>query len=135
MDLSTEPYALVVDDDTLILMDACHILREAGFRCHEAGTGHEAVTLLDVHADNVILVFSDVEMPGDMNGFALAHHVATHWPHIEIVISSGRRKPEAGDMPEKATFLSKPFNTRIVHDHLRETLPNGKKPGPLKQAV
>jgi len=74
-------------------------------------------------------------MPGDMNGFALARHVDEHWPHIEIVIASGRLNPEIGDMPDKATFIGKPFNARMVHDHLREKLPDGKKPGPLKQPV
>ena len=135
MPLSTDPYALVVDDDPLIQMDACDILQDAGFRCYYGGTGQEAVDLLQDHAGNVTLLFSDVDMPGDMNGFALARHVDQHWPHIEIVIASGRVKPEEGDMPDKATFIGKPFNARIVHDHLREKLPDGKKPEPLKHAV
>jgi CheY-like chemotaxis protein len=135
MALSTDPYALVVDDDPLIQMDASDILQDAGFRCYEAGTGQEAVQVLERSGENVTLLFSDVDMPGDMNGFALARHVDAHWPHIEIVIASGRVKPEPGDMPDKATFLGKPFNTRMVHEHLREKLPDGKKPEPLKKAV
>lgn len=135
MALSTDPYALVVDDDPLIQMDACDILQEAGFRCYYGGTGQETVEVLTDHAENVTLLFSDVDMPGDMNGFALARHVDAHWPHIEIVIASGRVRPEPGDLPGKATFLSKPFNARMVHDHLREKLPDGKKPEPLKTAV
>lgn len=91
--------------------------------------------MLPDHAENIILLFSDVEMPGGTNGFALARHVAKHWPHIEIVIASGRIKPEAGDMPEKATFIGKPFSKAMVHDHLRKTLPDRKKPEPLKVAV
>jgi CheY-like chemotaxis protein len=114
MPLSTDPYALVVDDDPLIQMDACDILQDAGFRCYYGGTGQEAVDLLQDHAGNVTLLFSDVDMPGDMNG---------------------RVKPEEGDMPDKATFIGKPFNARMVHDHLREKLPDGKKPEPLKHAV
>lgn len=132
---STIPYALVVDDDPIILMDTCGILEDAGFRFYEAGTGEEAKALLAHEADNVILLFSDVEMPGTTNGFALARYVAEHWPWIEIVIASGRVSPQDGEMPAKATFIRKPFNHRMVHDHLRETLPDGKKPAPLKQAV
>ncbi|WP_426265469.1 response regulator [Sphingomonas sp. PWP1-2] len=135
MDVSTTPYALVVDDDPIILMDACAILEDAGFRFYEASTGDEAKALLDEHSSSVILLFSDVEMPGDTSGFVLAHHVAENWPWIEIVIASGRLLPEAGDLPEKATFIRKPFNTRMVHDHLRNTLPDGKKPMPLQRAV
>jgi DNA-binding NtrC family response regulator len=135
MTLSTTPYALVVDDDPIILMDACGILEDAGFRFHEASTGDAAKRMLDDHADSVILLFSDVEMPGDTDGFALAWYVAERWPWIEIVIASGRITAVAGDLPDKATFLRKPFNKRMVHDHLRDILPDGKKPEPLKQAV
>ena len=65
------------------------ILEDAGFRCHEAMDGDTAIVLLEEQADNTILLFSDVEMPGSINGFALARHVAQHWPWIEIVIASG----------------------------------------------
>ena len=51
METSTDPYALVVDDDALILMDACDILERAGFRFYEAGTADEAIELLQEHAD------------------------------------------------------------------------------------
>ena len=135
MEKSTMPYALVVDDDALILMDASDILKEAGFRVYEAGSGDEAKRLLQTHGGDVILLFSDVDMPGETNGFALARHVDEHWPEIVIVIASGRVSPEAGDMPDRASFISKPFHARMVLDHLRRTLPDGKKPEPLKQAV
>ncbi|PZU05825.1 MAG: response regulator [Sphingobium sp.] len=135
MNTSTSPYALVVDDDPMILMHACDILEEAGFRFYEAGTGAEAIEVLERHGDSVTLLFSDVEMPGEMNGFALARHVDAHWPHIEIVISSGRINPSPEDMPEKATFIGKPFDSQTVHSHLAMKLPDGKKPEQLRQAV
>jgi len=135
MDTSTIPFALVVDDDPIILMDACDILENVGFRCHSADDGDAAKEMLPGHADGITLLFSDVEMPGDTNGFALAHHVSTHWPWIEIVIASGNVKPAPGDMPEKATFIGKPFSAALVHEHLREKLPDGKKPEPLRKAV
>ena len=134
MATSTIPYALVVDDDAMILMHACDILEEAGFRFFEAGTGDEAKDLLSRHAESVVLLFSDVEMPGETNGFALARHVAETWPWIEIVIASGQVQPQPGDMPDKATFLDKPFNNQSVIEHLRDKLPDGKKPEPLKHA-
>jgi DNA-binding NtrC family response regulator len=132
---STVSFAVVVDDDLFILMHACDILGAAGFRFHEAGTEEEAKTLLTDHADDVTLLFSDLEMPGDTDGFALAHYVAEHRPWIEIVIASGNVKPGPGDMPDKATFIGKPFNDRMVHQHLREKLPDNKQPEQLKQAV
>ncbi|WP_342659125.1 response regulator (plasmid) [Sphingomonas sp. NY01] len=135
MALSTNPYALVVDDDAIILMDACGILEDVGFRTHEADNGDAAIVMLPEHAHTITLLFSDVDMPGDTDGFALVRHVAELYPWIEIVIASGRLKREDGDMPEKATFLSKPFSAAMVHQHLRDTLPDGKKPEPLRNAV
>lgn len=135
MTLSTEPYALVVDDDAMILMHACDIVQDVGFRSLEASTGDEAIEVLQKYEDSIVLLFTDVEMPGSMNGFALARHVAEHWPDVEIVLASGRMSPADGDMPDKATFISKPFSAELVHNHLREKLPDGKKPEPLKQAV
>ncbi len=135
MKVSTDPYALVVDDDAIILMHACDILEQAGFRFYEAGTGDAARLLLAEVAENVTLLFSDVEMPGETDGFALARYVDEHWPWIEIVIASGRAIPGEGDMPAKATFIRKPFDKHTVRDHLRETLPDGKKPEPLRSAA
>lgn len=133
MTLSTVPYALAVDDDPLILMDARDILEDAGYRCHEADDGDSAIELLSAKAEQIMLLFSDVEMPGSIDGFELAREVSARWPWIDIVIANSNISPEPGDMPEKATFISKPFTARLVHDHLRRTLPDGKKPEPLKE--
>lgn len=135
MPLSTVPFAIVVEDDPIIMMETVFILEEAGFRVHESFDGDEAIVLLKEHWESTVLLFSDVDMPGTINGFALARHVAEHWPLIEIVIASGDTSPIEGEMPPKATFITKPFNQRMVHEHLSEILPDDKKPVPLKKAV
>lgn len=135
MPQSTVPFALVVDDDPIILMDATGILEDAGFRVHEAMDGDEAKNVLATHWESIVLLFSDVDMPGPMNGFDLAHHASKNWPHIEIVIASGHVLPRDGDMPARATFISKPFSKHAVHHHLANKLPDDKKPEPLAKAV
>ena len=135
MTLSTVPYAIVVEDDPIIMMETTYILEDAGFRVHESFDGDEAIVLLAEHCESTVLLFSDVDMPGTMNGFALARYVAERWPQIEIVIASGHLSPVEGDMPEKATFIAKPFNQRMIHEHLSAILPDDKKPEPLKKAV
>lgn len=135
MPLSTTPYAVVVEDDPIISMETAYILEEAGFRVHECFNGDEAIVHLAEHWESTVLLFSDVDMPGAINGFALARHVAREWPLIEIVIASGHVSPSVGDMPDKATFVTKPFNQRMVHEHLNRILPNDKKPEPLRKAV
>lgn len=126
------PYALVVDDDGFIRMDAMDILQEAGFRTFEASDGDEAMVLLAERHALIVLLFTDVQMPGSRNGFAVARETARQWPHIAIVVASGLAHPEPGDMPERARFIGKPFTASMVHDHLKEILPDGRKPEPLR---
>jgi CheY-like chemotaxis protein len=64
MTLSTVPYAIVVEDDPIIMMETTYILEDAGFRVHESFDGDEAVLLLDTHWESTVLLFSDVDMPG-----------------------------------------------------------------------
>lgn len=126
------PYALVVDDDGLIRMDAMDILEEAGFRTFEASDGDKAMALLVQEHDLIVLLFTDVQMPGSRDGFAVARETARRYPHIAIVVASGHLHPGPGDMPEGARFIGKPFTAGMVHDHLREILPDGRKPEPLR---
>lgn len=128
-----EPYALTVDDDIMILMDACDILADAGFMCLEAKTGDEAKMVLAEHGSKLTMLFTDVEMPGETDGFALARYAAATFPDIEIVIASGRISPKEGDLPDRATFINKPFSAQLIHEHLREKLPPEKTPDPLKE--
>ena len=126
------PYALVVDDDGLIRMDAMDILTDAGFRTFEASDGDRAMALLAQEHAAIVLLFTDVQMPGSRDGFAVARETARQWPHIAIVVASGLIQPGPSDMPEGARFIGKPFTADMVHDHLREILPDGQKPEPLR---
>lgn len=124
--------ALVVDDDDILRMDVVEMLEHAGFHTLEAETGDQAMLVLEQHHLDVTLLFSDVEMPGSRNGFALAREVAVKWPYIAIVIASGRLKPAEGDLPEGAHFIGKPFSAETVHGHLQEILPADGRPEPLQ---
>jgi CheY-like chemotaxis protein len=95
MSLSTVPYALAVDDDPFILMDVTGILEDAGFRTYEADHGDAAIAMLPEYAHTITLLFSDVDMPGDTNRFALAHHVAENYPRSRsssAAVTSARRR-------------------------------------------
>lgn len=128
----SRPYAFVVDDDGLIRMDAADIMEDAGFRTFEAADGDRAIALLEEHHEVIVLLFTDVQMPGTRDGFAVAREVAQRWSHIAIVVASGHVHPGRGDMPDGACFIGKPFTAGLVHDHLRQILPDGQKPEPLK---
>jgi CheY-like chemotaxis protein len=126
-------YALIVDDDGLIRMDIADILEDAGFLTFEACDGDTAIALLADKFEQVVLLVTDVQMPGTRNGFAVARETARCWPHISIVVASGHVQPGPDEMPEGAVFIGKPFTAGMVHDHLTEILPDGNKPEPLRQ--
>ena len=127
------PYALVVDDDGLLRMETSDILEQVGFRTMEAEDGGAAILVLEQHHVDIALMFSDVDMPGSRNGFALARETAVRWPTVAIVVASGMRQPAEGELPEGARFIGKPFSAEVVHGHLREILPDDRKPHPLRQ--
>ena len=114
-----EPIALVVDDEPLIRMDACDIISDAGYRVIEATTADQAFEYLQQHS-GLHLVFTDVQMPGEMSGFGLAQQVAARWPHISVVVASGAAQPEPGQLPETARFINKPFTADVVLDTLQQ---------------
>jgi CheY-like chemotaxis protein len=132
MDTTSVPYALAVDDDGLIRMDVLDILEEAGFRTLEAVSGDHALSILEQHHAAIVLLFTDVQMPGSRDGFALAREATRCWPHISIVVASGHIHPQPGDLPDGVRFLNTPFSAQLVREHLRQILPDGQQPEPLK---
>ena len=128
------PFALVADDDFLVRTLAQTILEDAGFHALSAENGVEAIKVLEEHAASIVLLFTDVEMgPGGPDGFELARTTARRWPDISIVVASGGVTPGIGDLPDGAVFIGKPFSAEVVHGHLDQILPDGRKPEPFKK--
>jgi CheY-like chemotaxis protein len=100
---------LVVEDEMLVRMTAADELEEAGFRVLEAANADIALKVLEACAAELQILFTDIDMPGTMNGLALAEQVHQRWPHILIVISSGYARPPDAALPSQGTFISKPY--------------------------
>lgn len=104
------PIILVVEDEPFVRMEIVSRLQDAGFDTLESGSASEAIDVLSSRLD-IKIVFTDIEMPGTMDGLALSHFVRDRWPPTIIVVSSGRKRPGSAELPSDATFISKPHCT------------------------
>ncbi|MGH1587692.1 response regulator [Methylobacterium phyllosphaerae] len=120
--LDIRPVAvLVVEDDVLVRMIAADILSDAGFRTLEARDAREAMTLLEARGD-VRVLFTDWNMPGDIDGLGLARLVRHRWPTVGIILTSGKMRPAPGDLPAGARFLSKPYRPSALIEEVENLL-------------
>lgn len=101
---------LVVEDEPILRMMAIDLVEDAGFEAVEARSADEAVEILEVRTD-IRIVFTDVDMPGSMDGLMLAAAIRDRWPPIEIIITSGHRSVNESMIPANTEFFSKPYDT------------------------
>ena len=102
------PLVLVVEDEFVVRMNAVSLLEEAGFGVLEASNADDAIALLESRKD-IRIVFTDINMPGSMDGLRLAHAIRNRWPPIELVLTSGQMRVRSEDMQERGRFLGKPY--------------------------
>ena len=102
---------LVVEDEMLLRMRAVDMVEDAGYTSVEAVDADEAVAILESRSD-VALIFTDIQMPGSMDGLKLAHTVHERWPPIKIILVSGQLKPANIDIPADSRFYGKPLEAK-----------------------
>ena len=112
---------LVVEDDPLVRTLAVEIVEEAGYVALEAADADEAVAILEVRSDIAVL-FTDINMPGSIDGLKLAHAVRDRWPPIKIVMVSGKVELSANDMPPNSRFFAKPYQASKMVSELRSLI-------------
>jgi CheY-like chemotaxis protein len=113
------PAVLIVEDEPLVRIGAVNIIEDAGFKVIQAESADEAIRVLECRGD-IRVVFTDIHMPGSMNGLKLAHAVRNRWPPIKIIVTSGRDLIAEQVLPECGRFFSKPYNPIEILDALRE---------------
>jgi two-component system, response regulator PdtaR len=109
---------LVVEDETLIRMNSVDMIRDLGFEVIEAVNADEAVSLLET-VPGIKVVFTDIQMPGSMDGLLLSAVVRDRWPPVALLITSGKVRPPEGDMPMGARFLPKPYSPYALKEELQ----------------
>jgi DNA-binding NtrC family response regulator len=100
--------ALIVEDDPLVRLFGADLLEHAGFDILQACNADDALQLLETHQE-ICIVFSDVEMPGSLDGLGLAWHISHRWPGIGIVLTSGHPHYREA-IPPDGRFLAKPYD-------------------------
>jgi two-component system, response regulator PdtaR len=113
-----KPVVLIVEDEFLLRMDSAQMIEKAGFEAVQAANADEAIAILRVRSD-IRVVFTDIQMPGSMDGLKLARFVRDRWPPIKIVATSGRVAVDDGDLPDGGVFLPKPYRSAQVVATLR----------------
>ncbi len=115
------PVVLVVEDEPLIRFNTCDMLEDDGFEVIAAANAHEAIEILESRTD-IGVIFSDVNMPGTMDGLALVHMARDRWPPIKIVVTSALPPSKDVDLPTGGRFLPKPYSTQDVTGVVRAVL-------------
>lgn len=117
------PIVLVVEDEMVLRMRAVDIVEDAGFVPVEAMSADEAIQILESR-DDISLLFTDIQMPGSMDGLKLAHAVRTRWPHIKIILVSGQVSITDADKPTESRFFTKPLEIQQMILELQEMVGN-----------
>jgi two-component system, response regulator PdtaR len=105
---AAHPLALVVDDEALLRLFAAGLLEDRGFKVIEAENASAALKALETHHD-VRLLFTDIQMPGPLNGLDLARELHARWPNVLLIIASGQTKPPDAEIPDDGRFIEKPY--------------------------
>lgn len=123
---------LIVEDSTIIRMGAVDLVVSAGYEALEARNADEAIAILESR-DDIDLVFTDVQMPGTMDGIKLSHHIRDRWPPVKLILASGVDILEESSLPGGSRFFSKPYDDHAITDAMARLLETpATQPGELE---
>ncbi len=112
---------LIVEDSAIIRMGAIDLVVAAGYEALEASSADEAIRILE-QRDDIDLVFTDVQMPGTMDGVKLSHYIRDRWPPLKLIVASGATILEESSLPLGSKFFSKPYDDNSITDAIAHLL-------------
>ena len=104
---------LVVEDELFSRLHAVDLVERAGYKAVQAATADEAIAILEARKD-IRIVFTDIDMPGSMDGLKLARAIRDRWPPIELILTSGHFHLNDGDLPARGRFFPKPYRDEQI---------------------
>ena len=123
-DSSPPVVVLIVDDEAILRLIAADVLEDSGFQVLEAENAKAALMVLADHPD-VRVLFTDINMPGVLDGLDLARETHARWPGIKLVITSGRLRPAESEIPDSGRFVAKPYSPDHLVGEIRKALAGG----------
>jgi CheY-like chemotaxis protein len=124
--LNGKAVVLVVEDTAILRMEAVDLVQSAGYEALEANSADEAIRILESRAD-IDLVFTDVQMPGTMDGIKLSHYIRNRWPPVKLIVVSGMAILEESSLPEGSRFFPKPYTNHAIADAMARMLSSDSK--------
>ena len=121
---------LVVEDSTIIRMGAVDLVLAAGYEALQASDADEAIAILESRGD-VDLVFTDVHMPGTMDGIRLSHYIRDRWPPVKLIVASGAAILAESSLPAGSSFFSKPYDDHTIIQAISRLLASDVAIGPI----
>lgn len=112
---------LVVEDSALIRMGAVDIVEASGYEALQAADADAAIRILESR-DDIDLVFTDVQMPGTMDGIKLSHFIRERWPPVKLLVASGMAIIEESSLPTGSRYFPKPYNEALIVEMMAELL-------------
>jgi len=109
-------------------MGAVDLVLSAGYEALEAGDADEAIRILESR-DDIDLVFTDVQMPGTMDGIKLSHYIRHRWPPVKLIVASGAAILEESSLPEGSRFFAKPYDDHAITDAMARLLASDDSTG------
>ncbi len=119
---------LVVEDEVLVRMLACDIVTEGGYHSIEAVNAEEALALIEARPD-IAAMFTDVDMPGEINGLGLVRLALMRRADLAVIVTTGAAEIAPGDLPPAAAFLAKPYSPSALLTMIAEQV-GPKRAGP-----
>jgi CheY-like chemotaxis protein len=118
--LPNKPLAvLIVEDEPMLRMNNLDMAEAAGLQTYEASNADEAILILERHPE-ISILFTDIQMPGSMDGLKLSHYARNRWPPLKIIVTSGHLRPQEHELPAGGAFLPKPVTADLFTRKVRE---------------
>lgn len=125
---------LVVEDSTIIRMGAVDLVLAMGYEALQASNADEAIAILESRED-VDLVFTDVQMPGTMDGIKLSHYIRKRWPPVRLIVASGAAILQESSLPSGSRYFSKPYDDHSITDAMARLLSSEVSPSQSIEAL